>query len=120
MNNIKTDKPIKIRKGEELDILRLKEYLSSNLSKSTNIEISQFPNGFSNLTYLIRQDSTEYVLRRGPHGATVKSGHDMHREFKILTKLKQVYNKVPKTIHYCEDESIIGAPFYLMERVKGE
>ena len=49
----------------------------------------------------------------------VKSGHDMHREFKILTKLKQVYSKVPKTIHYCEDKSIIGVPFYLMERVKG-
>ena len=71
------------------------------------------------MTYLIKQDSTEYILRRGPHGATVKSGHDMHREFKILTKLKQVYSKVPKTIHYCEDKSIIGAPFYLMERVRG-
>jgi aminoglycoside phosphotransferase (APT) family kinase protein len=119
MNNIKTDKPIGIREGEELDILKLQKYLSSNLSESSNIKISQFPNGFSNLTYLIKQDKTEYILRRGPHGATIKSGHDMHREFKILTKLKQVYNKVPKTIHYCEDKSIIGVPFYLMERVKG-
>ena len=72
MNNIKTDKPIGIREGEELDILKLQKYLSSNLSECSNIKISQFPNGFSNLTYLIKQDKTEYILRRGPHGATSK------------------------------------------------
>jgi len=118
-NNIKTDEPIPIRKGEELDIIKLKKYISNNLAEFDNIKVSQFPNGYSNLTYLIYANDIEYVLRRAPHGAKVKSGHDMQREFTILTKLKAVYSKVPETIHYCADPNIIGAPFYLMERING-
>jgi len=109
-----------IRKGEELDIQRLTAYLKTNIPDfSENISIKQFPGGFSNLTYLITAGAEEYVLRKPPFGANIKSAHDMSREFKVLSLLEPVYGKIPKPIVYCEDGTVLGSPFYLMERVKG-
>lgn len=108
-----------VRKGEEPDAERLMAYLSDQLLPSTHLEIRQFPSGFSNLTYLIRFGIQEYVLRRPPYGANIKSGHDMEREFKVLSALYGSFSKVPQPILFCEDESVLGAPFYLMERVNG-
>ena len=114
------DKSGSVRKGEELNIEALQIFLSQKGSQFSKITIEQFPGGFSNLTYLvIARDGSEYVLRRPPFGAKIKSAHDMGREFKVLSILKPIYDKVPNPIIYCEDESIIGAPFYVMERVKG-
>ncbi|MGB5362013.1 MAG: phosphotransferase family protein [Aureibaculum sp.] len=114
------DNPIEVRKGEELDEHKLLAYLKRNLIDfSDQIQIKQFPGGFSNLTYLIRSEKTEYVLRKPPLGANIKSAHDMSREFKVLSLLAPVYKKIPKPILFCEDETILGSPFYLMERVKG-
>ncbi len=116
----KIDKPINTRKGEELNEKNLISYLQSNLSNfSNNIQVKQFPGGFSNLTYLISSDNKEFVLRKPPIGANIKSAHDMSREYQVLSLLKPVYDKIPKPILYCDNENIIGAPFYLMERVKG-
>ena len=64
-------------------------------------------------------DKDEFVLRRPPHGAKIKTGHDMFREFNILSKLFPFFNKIPKVISYCEDVKVIGAPFYLMEKING-
>ena len=61
----------------------------------------------------------ELVLRRPPFGARIKSAHDMGREFRILSALQGVYDRIPKPLVYCEDESVLGAPFYVMERVSG-
>lgn len=121
MEHDPTDKSRPVRAGEELDLARLGDYLRAHLPKviTGEIEIEQFPSGFSNLTYLIRIGADEYVLRRPPAGAQVKSGHDMGREFRVLSQLRTVYEKVPRALIYCDDESVIGAPFYLMERVKG-
>jgi aminoglycoside phosphotransferase (APT) family kinase protein len=83
------------------------------------VEVEQFPAGFSNLTYLLRAGAEEFVLRRPPFGAKIKTAHDMGREFLILSRLYPVYAKVPRPVLYCDDESVVGAPFYLMERVKG-
>ena len=114
------DNPIEVRKGEELDEHKLLVYLKSNLTDfPDHVQIKQFPSGFSNLTYLIRSEKTEYVLRKPPLGANIKSAHDMSREFKVLSLLAPVYKKIPKPILFCEDVTILGAPFYLMERVKG-
>lgn len=119
MNKI-IDSATTIRKGEELDIQKLKSYLADTFPHfSGGITIKQFPGGFSNLTYLITDGAKEYVLRKPPFGATIKSAHDMGREYKVLSLLEPLYNNIPKPILYCEDVSIIGAPFYLMERVKG-
>lgn len=119
MVNTWNDKSATVRKGEELQMDNLKSYLEQYLSVDGELKISQFPSGYSNLTYLVQFGNMEYVLRRPPIGANIKSGHDMKREYDILTALKPNYGKVPTPILYCEDESILGCPFYLMERVEG-
>ncbi|SMG12722.1 phosphotransferase family protein [Arenibacter troitsensis] len=119
MLNIWNDKSTKVRKGEELGVGNLKSYLNHFFEIDGDINIAQFPSGYSNLTYLLQIGKSEYVLRRPPIGANIKSGHDMKREFDILSALKPSYTKVPKPILYCEDNTVLGCPFYLMERVEG-
>ncbi|MFT7032902.1 MAG: aminoglycoside phosphotransferase (APT) family kinase protein [Cyclobacteriaceae bacterium] len=114
------DKPSMVmRKGEEIDLQALQTYLQDNRVTLGDISIEQFQNGYSNLTYLVRCREGEFVLRRPPKNANIKSAHDMGREFKVLSLLKPVFDKVPTPTIYCEDDSVIGSPFYIMERVQG-
>jgi aminoglycoside phosphotransferase (APT) family kinase protein len=114
------DSPRSVRNGEQLNSEQLLTYLRGKLPDlDGTLEVKQFPAGFSNLTYLLRVGEQEFVLRRPPFGAKIKTAHDMGREFLILSRLHPVYGKVPRPLLYCYDESVIGAPFYLMERVKG-
>src|SRR5947208_1320621 len=109
-----------VRDGEELDKKRLIEYLSNTgLAADTDIAIEQFPAGSSNLTYLIKTSGQEFVLRRPPFGNTVKTAHDIRREFDVLTKLSAVYPPAPKPLAFCDAPSVIGSEFYLMERRRG-
>ncbi len=114
------DQPRAVRSGEELDVARLEDYLRSRLPDVKGpLVVEQFPSGYSNLTYLLRAGDRQLVLRRPPFGAQVKSGHDMGREYRILAHLLDVYPRVPRPLVYGEDESILGAQFYVMERVSG-
>ena len=114
------DSPTSVREGEELDLARLGAYLEAHLPNLDGpFEVEQYPRGFSNLTYLVRAGERELVLRRPPFGAAVKSGHDMGREHRILTALAGRYDKAPRPLLYCEDPRVLGAPFYVMERVRG-
>ena len=114
------DKAKAVRKGENLNEAALQQYLAKHLGQEKGeLTVQQFPSGFSNLTYLIQFAEKDYVLRRPPFGANIKSGHDMGREFKILSALEGNYDKAPKPILFCEDLSVLDAPFYLMERVQG-
>ncbi|MEL6864901.1 MAG: phosphotransferase family protein [Bacteroidota bacterium] len=114
------DQATEIRDGEELPIARLEAFLLSQIPDTQGpLVVEQFPSGFSNLTYLLRLGAQQLVLRRPPFGANIKSGHDMSREYRILSGLIQTYSKVPRPLLYSEDESLIGAPFYVMERVEG-
>ena len=109
-----------IRPGEDIKIDELGRYLMKRLPRGEgSIEIEQFPAGSSNLTYLVRFGSDEFVLRRPPFGNTVKTAHDMRREFDVLLKLSPVYSAAPRPLLFCEDESVIGSEFYLMERRRG-
>lgn len=109
-----------IRAGEEIDSAKLSAYLRAALGTAADdLRITQFPAGSSNLTYLVRAGSDEYVLRRPPFGNTVRSAHDMRREFEVLSKLSFVYAPAPKPVCFCDDISIIGSEFYLMERRHG-
>ncbi|MEM7656438.1 MAG: phosphotransferase family protein [Bacteroidota bacterium] len=114
------DQASNIRNGEELPLEALNAYLSQQLESFEGISaLKQFPGGYSNLTYFLQSGDQEYVLRRPPFGANIKSAHDMGREYKVLSHLKGHYDKIPMPFLHCEDEAIIGAPFYLMERVQG-
>ncbi len=115
-----TDRATSIRSGEELDAKRVLEYLKDNIpGLNGDIEIKQFPSGFSNLTYSVKVGSREMVLRRPPFGKKAKTAHDMGREYKILSALKPVFPYCPEPVLYTEDENIMGCPFYLMERIQG-
>lgn len=108
------------RAGETLDARVLGEYLARQLpGLELPLTVRQFPAGFSNLSYLLVAGRRELVLRRPPFGTRPKSGHDMGREFRVLSALAGRFAESPRPLHWCEDESVIGAPFYLVERIRG-
>lgn len=111
----------RVRKGEELEERRLKVFLKEHQlieRVDSDWEVSQFSNGFSNLTYLLQIEGRELVLRRPPFGA-IKRGHDMGREYKVLSNLHKAFAKSPKAYVYTDDVAVIGSPFYVMEKVDG-
>jgi len=114
------DEPRPVRDGEQLDVTRLRAYLATHLPGAGEpLAVEQFPHGHSNLTYLIRLGDQEWVLRRPPFGNRVKTAHDMGREYRVLSRLCRIYGPAPAPVLYCEDESVLGAPFYVMERRRG-
>ncbi len=115
-----TDKPTKVRQAEELDLKVIEGFLKDNISGlSGEILVNQFPSGYSNLTYLIQVGDRELVLRRPPFGRKAKTAHDMGREYRILKALNPVFPYCPKPLVFTENESVLGCPFYVMERIKG-
>ena len=114
------NRPGNVRAGEELDLAKLESFLLGRFPGSAGpLAVRQFPSGHSNLTYLVRLGEREMVLRRPPFGSKVKSAHDMGREYRVLSKLHPAYPPAPQVLLYCEDDSVLGAPFYLMEPVTG-
>lgn len=112
---------IPVREGEELDAAAVERVLRERIEglPEGHLEIRQFPSGASNLTYLLRIDGWEGVLRRPPFGPVPPKAHDMRRESHILERLHRVYPLAPRPYFFCDDESVIGAPFYVMERRRG-
>ncbi|HEV3044590.1 MAG TPA: phosphotransferase [Roseiarcus sp.] len=80
---------------------------------------TKFPTGQSNPTYLIDTPAKRYVLRRKPPGKLLKSAHAVDREFRVLSALQRVGFPAPRPLALCEDESVVGSAFYLMEHVEG-
>lgn len=115
-----TDSATHVRPGEEIDASAVGLFLKSHINDlEGEVQIRQFPSGFSNLTYLIRAGDRQMVLRRPPIGANVKAGHDMGREYRVLAALYPVFPRCPRPLVFCEDESLIGAPFFVMEKLSG-
>lgn len=129
-----------VRAGEALNEASLAEFLARAVPglgdvRATDLEISQYAGGYSNLTYLVRvthgaaaRDATELVLRRPPFGVRGGTGrghaHDVLREFRLLRALRPAsgpapFARVPQVLAACEDDSVLGAPFFVMERVRG-
>lgn len=113
---------IHVRQGEELNSSKLLNYLKVNLANMPNDElvIKQFAAGHSNLTYLLKIGEWEAVLRRPPLGPVAPKAHDMKREFRILSEIHPHFSIAPKPLLFSEDEDIVGSPFFIMERKKGE
>lgn len=114
------DQPQPIYFGETIDLPKLRAFLQRRAPDIGKIwSVSQFNGGFSNLTYCLHTVGKDYVLRRPPPGVAIQSAHDMAREYRVLTLLQGHYRPVPTPILYCEKTDVIGAPFYLMERLPG-
>ena len=119
MSQSQIDTPTEVRPGETLDIDRLGPFLQSTLNLEGEVEVLQYPSGFSNLTYMLKVGDAEIVLRRPPFGSKPKSGHDMKREHDVLAALHGSFPYCPKPLAFSADESIIGSPFYVMEKIEG-
>ena len=114
------DIPMNVRDGEEFPIRNLENFLRERNFEKDNLILKQFPSGYSNLTYFLKSSTKEFILRRPPYGAkSLKGGHDMLREYNVLRNLKSQFNQVPGVHLYCDKTDVIGAPFYIMDRVEG-
>ena len=109
-----------VREEDAFDVAKVHTWLSSYINESSLPDVFQFRSGASNLTYLLKYSDRELVLRRPPVGTKAVSAHDMKREFLIQSRLKPVYDLVPTVIALCEDHSILGSDFYVMDRIQGE
>lgn len=113
-----------VRAEDAFDVARVHAWLleAQVLERSaadTMPEVRQFPGGASNLTYLLRYPDADWILRRPPAGKKPKSGHDMAREYRIQRALAGPFPWVPTMIALCEEDAVLGAPFYVMARVDG-
>lgn len=114
-----------VRASEQLDWETLARYLRERLAVVLGQElesplvVEQFPGGHSNLTYLLRFGEREFVMRRPPFGPVPPKAHDMAREYRILEAVHPVYQLAPRPFLLCEDASVIGSVFYVMERRRG-
>lgn len=120
MSDDAVDRPTDVRLGEALDPAALLAYLhASGVALGDEVRVSQFPRGFSNLTYLLECGAVSCILRRPPFGIGKGVAHDVVREARLLDALGGAYARVPRILAICDDPSVIGAPFYLMERARG-
>ncbi|MEE9607087.1 MAG: phosphotransferase family protein [Myxococcota bacterium] len=115
---------IEVRSDERFDEPKLAAYLRGRLEGAEGPPaVRQFGGGHANLTYLLRygagEGAIEYVLRRPPLGPVAARAHDMHREYRALSRLWQVFPLAPRAYLYCDDHSVIGADFLVMERRHG-
>lgn len=117
-----------IRPGEDLNWESLENYLREQLpgkiggeipDAGAKFEVEQFPGGHSNLTYCLRFGEREFVMRRPPFGPVAPTAHDMPREYRLLEAIHPHFPLAPKPYLLCEDTTVIGAPFYVMERRRG-
>ncbi len=109
-----------VREEEQLDWAKLQKYLIGKVPDAEQpLAVKQFRGGHSNLTYLLSFGGKEWVMRRPPLGPLPVGGHDMAREFKVLSRLWKAFPPAPRALVFSDDISIIGAPFFVMERRSG-
>lgn len=111
---------IEVRPDERFDEARLAAYLGGRLPGSEQpLTVRQFGGGHANLTYLLQYGDVEYVLRRPPLGPVAPGAHDMEREHRVLSQLWRAFPLAPRAFLFCGDASVLGAPFFVMERRHG-
>ena len=112
---------IDVRADEQFDLAALVRWAEAETAlPSGTPTVRQFAGGKANLTYLLAYpDGTELVMRRPPLGPVAASSHDMSREYRVLSRLWRSFDKAARAVAFCEDESVIGAPFFVMKRLDG-
>lgn len=115
---------IPVRKGEEFDQIAVEKWLRERVADLPSpMRVDQFPGGHANLTYRLcfgpDPQARELVLRRPPLGPVAPHSHDMGREYRVLSRLADHYPQAPEVYGFCDDLSLIGAIFVVMERRRG-
>jgi aminoglycoside phosphotransferase (APT) family kinase protein len=108
-----------VREEDAFDVGAVSAWLTREAGIAGLPEVRQFSGGASNLTYLLRYDDRDLILRRPPVGQKARGAHDMGREYRIQSQLRPVFPFVPRMVGRCDDETVIGSPFYVMERLVG-
>ncbi|MFI5955045.1 phosphotransferase family protein [Cryptosporangium sp. NPDC051539] len=109
-----------VRTEDAFDVAAVHEWLAGRVDGlGAEPEVRQFSGGASNLTYLLRYPDRELILRRPPAGRKASSAHDMGREYRVQKHLKPVFRYVPEMIAFCDDPGVLGADFYVMEKLDG-
>jgi aminoglycoside phosphotransferase (APT) family kinase protein len=98
----------------------LEAFLDEHGLGTGRIEVERIGEGHSNVTFLVRRGEERFVLRRPPRPPLPPSAHDMLREARILTAVEDTPVRAPRVLAVCDDESILGVPFYVMEEMEGE
>jgi aminoglycoside phosphotransferase (APT) family kinase protein len=109
-----------VREEDRFDVAAVHAWLRDFIQIDELPQVMQFRSGASNLTYLLQYPGRDLVLRRPPAGTKAASAHDMKREFLIQSRLQPVYPLVPSMVALCDDQSVIGSDFYVMDRVIGD
>jgi aminoglycoside phosphotransferase (APT) family kinase protein len=114
------DETTPVRSAHRFDEARLEQYLENNLEGFRGpAEVRQFSGGQSNPTFLLSTREGRYVLRKKPPGKLLPSAHQVEREYRIMTALAQTSVPVSRTHLLCQDQSVIGTPFFVMDYVQG-
>lgn len=109
-----------VREHHRFDLQALQKYMEKNIEGfSGNLSVRQFTHGQSNPTFILTDDSRQYVMRKKPPGKLLPSAHAVDREYRIISVLKETGIPVPEAYTLCVDDSIIGTAFYIMECVRG-
>lgn len=109
-----------VRPGEELDVAAVDRWLKQQAGDLTGQpKVTQYSGGASNWTYRLEYSNRDLILRRPPAGTKAAGAHDMAREYNIQNQLKAVYPMVPSMVALCQDSSVLGCDFYVMERIAG-
>jgi aminoglycoside phosphotransferase (APT) family kinase protein len=109
-----------VRRGEELDLAAVHAWIAGRVPGLEGTpQVTQYTGGASNWTYRLRYPAHDFILRRPPAGTKAKSSHDMSREYTVQSHLRPLFPYVPAMVGLCEDESVLGAPFYVMHRIAG-
>lgn len=114
-------KTVDVEERLRFDEKSLERFLSANVSGfQGTIDVKKFGSGESNPTYFVTTSADQkYVLRKKPPGKLLKSAHAVEREFRVMKALGNTGFEVPQMHILCEDDAVIGTPFYIMEFVKG-
>jgi aminoglycoside phosphotransferase (APT) family kinase protein len=110
----------RVRDAHRFDEAALAAYLAEHLPGFRGeLTVRQFEGGQSNPTFLLAAAGREYVMRKKPPGRLLRSAHQVEREYRVMTALARSDVPVPRTHLLCEDASVVGTPFYVMQRVEG-
>ena len=114
------EKLIPVRNAHQFDEAGLSEYLATHLEGFKGpLRVQQFEGGQSNPTFLLSTNDQQYVLRKKPPGKLLPSAHQVEREYRVMKALAKTDVPVPEMLLLCEDDAVIGTPFFVMEYVHG-
>jgi aminoglycoside phosphotransferase (APT) family kinase protein len=109
--------------AQELPPLIVREPLAEHMDArglgSGEIEASRIGEGHSNITYLVERGGERFVVRRPPRPPLPPTAHDVLREARLLAAVQDAGVRTPRVLDVCDDESVLGVPFYVMEYIEG-